>query len=900
MMRIQKAVFILIFLNILFAGKVERIDPGVPPTVAALRIPSGEIQIDGHLDDATWADAIFTSDFVQRDPDEGEDATEKTEFAIAYDDEYLYVAIMAYDSTPSGIRSILSRRDEMTPSDWVAVSVDSYSDYRTAFEFWLNPHGVKRDIRRFDDEMEDLNWDAIWEGKSQVTSKGWSAEFRIPFRELRFDDSASQSWGLQVGRHISRKNEDDFWRFWPKDEGGFVRHYGRLTELVNIPKQRRIYFSPYTTGQYSTADYLQTAVHPDNYNMAQKFGADMKVGISNNLTLDLTINPDFGQVEADPAELNLSAFESYFQEKRPFFVEGGNIFEFGLGFGDGDIGSNSLFYPRRMGQSPHHYPDEDYFEEKYGEEPYTDVPNSSAILAAGKLSGKTSSGLSVGIMEVVTAEEIATIQFENSPTQKEVAEPLTNYFAGRVQKDFRQGKSAIGAIGTWTHRNLTEDYLRESLHKDALTAGIDFRHIFNNDNFQVSGTVAASHVAGTTDAIWATQESSIHYFQRPDADHLQVDTTLTSLIGYAHKLVLEKIGGEHWRGASGVITMSPKFEANDIGFHPGVDRSMGFIWGQYREEEPGKVIRNYRLNINLFTMQTFAGPEETVGRGGNVNANATFLNYWNVGGGLWANVAVLQPIALWGGPALLRDPAQNMWLNLSTDHRKQVSFNFFGFNGSQPEGGVKWSGMNPGVTWRPSNIFSLDVSANYQYMLDTWAAWDDFGPLEDLESPTGEEYYLLATLEQYTVGTTIRFNLTLTPDLTIQYYGSPFVTAGKYSDDKIVIEEHARSRNFDDRFRILGEVESAYDGDQYTYDTDNNGITNFEIWNRDFNYKQFNSNLVIRWEYQTGSTVYLVWSQNMDNDIEDGSFNFASDMKNLFRQEKENVIMLKASYLLNL
>ena len=425
-MRTQAAVLIVSFLNILFAAKAERLDAGVPPTVKALRISSKNIQIDGRLDDAAWINAEFTANFVQRDPIQGETATEKTEFAVVYDDEYLYVAIMAYDSSTTGIRSILSRRDEMTPSDWVNISVDSYGDYRTAFEFWLNPQGVKRDIRRFDDEFEDVNWDAIWEGESQITNQGWSAEFKIPFRELRFDAGANQTWGLQVGRHISRKNEDDYWTFWPKEEGGHVRHYGRLTALTDIPKQRRIYVAPYTTGQYSTAKSLQTAVHPDNYDLVRNFGVDMKVGITNNLTLDLTINPDFGQVEADPAELNLSAFESYFEERRPFFVEGGNIFEFGLGFGDGGNGANSLFYPRRMGQSPQHYPDEDYYEEKFGEVPYTDVHNSSAILAAGKLSGKTSGGLSVGIMEVVTGEELAKIQFENSPTQWEIAEPLTN------------------------------------------------------------------------------------------------------------------------------------------------------------------------------------------------------------------------------------------------------------------------------------------------------------------------------------------------------------------------------------------------------------------------------------------------------------------------------------------
>ncbi|UCH11006.1 MAG: carbohydrate binding family 9 domain-containing protein, partial [Fidelibacterota bacterium] len=305
-MQIRGTLSLLLLITILSGGENKDIEiPDLPPSLEALRINS-HVRVDGYLEDEGWQQAQYASNFTQRDPLEGETATERTEFAILYDDEYLYVGIKAYDSDPDGIRSILSRRDEEIPSDWVHVSFDSYNDHRTAFEFWLNPLGVKRDLRRYDDENHDMNWDAIWEGKAAIQEDGWSAEFRIPFRELRFSNGENHAWGLQVYRYISRKNEDDFWSFWPKDETGWVRHYGRLNNLKDIPRQRRIYFAPYSTGRFAAAKDYKTPVHPETYDLGSNLGADLKVGITNNLTLDLTLNPDFGQVEADPAELNIS------------------------------------------------------------------------------------------------------------------------------------------------------------------------------------------------------------------------------------------------------------------------------------------------------------------------------------------------------------------------------------------------------------------------------------------------------------------------------------------------------------------------------------------------------------------------------------------------------------------
>lgn len=887
------------------ADAVDRLDPSTPRSLSALRIPAGKIQIDGSLDDPAWKETLFQSDFFQRDPIEGDPATERTEFAVLYDDEYLYVAVMAYDSDPNEIRSILSRRDERTPSDWVYVSFDSYGDFRTAFEFWLNPQGVKRDVRRFNDTDMDENWDAIWEGKAVITDNGWSAEYRIPFRELRFSDSQNQDWGLQVYRHISRKNEDDYWRFWAKEEDGYVRHFGRLTALSDIPKQRRIYLSPYSTGSYTSAKALETPVHTNSYDFGKNIGVDMKIGVTNNFTLDLTVNPDFGQVEADPAELNLTAFESFYPEKRPFFLEGSNIFNYALGFGDGGMGSTTLFYPRRIGRSPQSYPDY--------EEAYINSPRSTAILAAGKLSGKTADGWSVGIMNAVAAEEVATINFtDGRAAESEVVEPMTNYFVGRIQKDFNKGNTTVGGILTHIARDIGGDSFfglasdgnphLDGLRSGAITGGVDFRHKFADGNYEIEGSISATNVTGSAEAIENTQMSSVRYFQRPDAKHLGVDPTRTSLSGFASKLIFSKVRGKHVRGAAGYWATSPGFEPNDLGFMRSVDNHGGFVWAQYRENDPGKYIRSYSVNLNAWTGFTFSGFDERAVLGGNINGNLTFMNYWRMNAGRNINLPSLNLNALWGGPAMQGLMMKDLWWNINSDSRKAFSFGLNGWGGGDPDGIEKWSGLSPSMTWRPNNFFSLRMSTGYNTRHDEWTTWGGYGPLEDQQSATGETRYIMAEINSTTLSTTLRFDLTLSPTLSIQFYGSPFVTAGKYTNDKMVLEDMTRAEQFDDRFHIFTDAETSYDpvANEHYYDSDGDGITNFTVGNRDYNYKQFNSNLVVRWEYQTGSAIYLVWARNMSKGVEMGDFNLLKDLETLFNLDAENVLMLKASYLLNI
>lgn len=860
----------------------------LPKSLSALRVSTEIIVIDGHLDEQLWSSVIYNSDFIQRDPIDGDPASEKTEFAVLYDDEYLYVGIKAYSSNPATIKGIMSRRDEETPSDWLYVSLDSYNDNRTAFEFGLNPVSVKHDLRRYDDENRDSNWDALWEGQASVNDNGWTAEFKIPFRELRFDSNGEQNWGLQVNRFIAAKNEDSYWSHISKEEQGWVSHYGDLNGLKDIPKQRRIYITPYVTGQYSKANYFSNPVHPNSFNTAGNLGADMKIGLTNNLTMDISFNPDFGQVEADPANLNLSAFESYFPEKRPFFIEGGNIYNFSLGIGDGDGANTGLFYTRRIGRSPHEYASHD--------DGYETNPTSTSILAAGKLSGKTSSGWSIGVMNALASEEVGQVEFKNDSSYEEVVEPMTNYFVTRIQKDLFEGNTTIGGMLTATNRKIDTDNL-DWLHTDAYGGGIDINHRFLDGKYFLEAAFAGTDVLGSRNALLETQTGSAHYFQRPDATHLKVDSSRTNLQGYAHKFAVGKVGGEHIRFMLGEQSMSPGFEPNDIGYNRETDSKAYFFWGQYREEKPKKLLRYY-LNLNLWTGRDYG--TESPHYGGNVNAHFTFKNYWSYGFGINTNGPGWHRYALWGGPSLRMDRNFNFWNSFSSDNRKDLTFGLSAYRGGQTTGS-NYGGIDPYINWRPTNNFSMRLSLSYRMLDDNWSTWGDYEASVDSQSVDLRSDFLMADLYQETFSATLRLDFTLSPTLSLQFYGSPYVTAGHFYNFKRVADAHASE--WDDRYEEYTHGETTYDeeNDQYLIDSDMDGTTNYTVGNYDFNYKQFNSNLVLRWEYLPGSTLYVVWSNGLSDYIEgEGKMNFLSDTADMLKLDAENILMLKFSYLLNI
>lgn len=887
-MKLNKITFVIfVFLVPLSANSgLETISSMDNKRVAAVKL-NGLIMInDGILDEKVWESGEWFGGFHQRNPDEGKPATFKTEFKIVYDDKYLYIGARAYDPEPEKIIAILSRRDEYTESDWLYVSLDSYNDNRTAFEFGISAAGVLHDVRRYDDNNMDSDWDANWEGKAHIGEKSWTAEWRIPFSELRFTTSAEMEWGIQVYREMPRfDNELSVWNWWSNSEQGFVSRYGALNGLKNINAVNPVIVNPYVASQANISENLVSDVHADNYDILGNGGVEIRYSTPRGMTFTGTFNPDFGQVESDPANFNLTQFETYFSEKRPFFMEGANIFQFPLGFGDGGMGSNTLFYSRRIGRAPQGY--SNYADNKTNIA--TESPDLTKILGAGKITSKSTGGLTIGILNAVTAEEQSTIFYDDMSRDHSVVEPLTNYMVSRVQQDFNDGQTTIGGIFTAVNRRLDGTGI-DYLHSEAYTAGLDLNIEFLDRKYGFEGSLAYSNVLGDTAAIQQTQLSSARYFQRPDADHLNYNPQATSLSGYSLKGVFSKNEG-NIRGAAGVIGYSPGFEINDLGYLRTVDDISQFTWVQYRQWDKTRFFRNYRINFNQWGGWDYAGISKGVG--GNVNAWSTLHNSWNLGGGIGLNSGGMAPGFNRGGPALRTPSNTSLWANFNTDRRKVLSFAVSGnyFKNGDGETGF---GLSPALTWRARQNLQLSTRVGFNKFDGTWA-W-----VAEAEDEFGEKQYIWSGIEQTTVNITFRADWTINNELTIQYYAQPYLTAGRYFD--FLELSDPKAKKFDKRFSALGESITWNDEEGvYAVDRNMDGIEEYSFeGDADYNFKQFRSNLVLRWEYMTGSVLYLVWSQGFTDYEAFKPFAFSKDLNTLFGSDVDNTLMIKISYNLNL
>ena len=835
--------------------------------------------INGILDDEVWKEGSWVDDFTQNEPYNGKSATQRTEFKILFDDDNLYVGIKAFDSSPDSIVNRLTRRDD-ADGDLVGIFLDSFHDLRTAFLFGVSSSGVKYDqMYTNDGQNQDRSWDPNWWVKTSLNSEGWIAEMKIPFSQLRFEKNSGSVWGLNMARLYYRKNETDFWQHIPKDAPGLIHLFGELSGLEQIKPRKIFDVTPYAVAKTETFK-----AEPENpFRASGKLsklsgGIDAKIGVTNNMTMDLTINPDFGQVEADPSQVNLTAYETFFSEKRPFFIEGNNITNFGLGIGDGGIGNDNLFYSRRIGRRP-----QADLNLKDGWN--ARVPTNTTILGAAKLTGKTQNGLSIGIVEAMTAEEKAEIDTLGGRKLKTV-EPLTNYFIGRLQKDLKEGNTIIGGIFTSTNRVLDAN-LSNFMHKAAYTGGADFTQYFKNKNWMFNLNAAFSLVEGSRKAILNTKESSAHYFQRPDNNYTVLDTNRTSLAGSGGRMQIQKLNG-HWNFMSATLWKTPGFETNDLGYLREADQIISVLWAGYNQWEPKGIYKRFNLNSDFYTAYNMGG--DWIANGYEWNASMNFKNFWNAWTGGSLSTSSISTGILRGGPKMKLPGNISPRFGFSTDSRKKLVFDF-SFNGSRGLlNNSKNLSASVGLTYKPINYLSVTISPGFN---------KSFSDLQYVAKImyNGNDRYLFASIDQKTISTSFRINLNLSPNLTLQYWGQPFIATGKYYDHKYITDPMAS--NYRDRFHTFTRQEITSAGDQYNVDENADGITDYSFNKTDFNVREFLSNLVVRWEYSPGASVFLVWSQTRSSSTDAGNLNLFNDLGGLFNtsdNKPHNVFLVKFSY----
>ena len=833
---------------------------------------NGPPKLDGILDDGAWNQVEWTRDYIENEPDNGTAPSEQTKFKIVYDAKNLYIGVQCFDKDPDGIVKRLSRRDGFE-GDFVEFNIDSYNDDRTGFSFTITAAGVKGDEFISNNGNDwDSSWNPIWFVKTQINAEGWSAEMRIPLSQLRFGNLEEQVWGLQSTRRYFRNEERSLWQPVIPNAPGFVSEFGELRGIKGIKPQKQIEIQPYLLGQLDT--YLKEEGNPfrDGSDLTGTGGIDAKIGITNDLTLDLTINPDFGQVDADPGAISLDGFEIFFQERRPFFVENKNIFDFSFA-GNQD----NLFFSRRIGRSPQGSPFGDNTK-------YADAPINSTILGAAKFSGKTKNGWSVGLLESVTAREFAKTIDSVGSKGETLVEPLSNYLVGRIQKDFNDRNSFIGGIFTATNRQLDDNL--DFLHKSAYSSGIDFNHNWKERKYYIEGDVVMSQVNGSEEAITNTQQSLTHLFQRVDAGHVSVDTTKTSLTGTGGKFEIGKGGGGDWRYNVGGNWRSPELELNDIGFLRQADEIRQYANVRRFFNKPTSWYRRGNIGLNEFSSFDFEGNYNRIQY--ELNGFFNYKNNWWSEFGAAHKPRIYSNTVLRGGPRW-RWSDENFWYLFSgTDQRKKLSMTLGYVNSRAAQDNFSLDRVEVRFRYQPLDALSISLNTEYetnpnktQYVTES--------------NFNGTPRYITSEIDFETLSATLRINYTINPNLTIQYYGQPFIAKGKYSNFNYVNDPLAKELG--ERVQLYDNQQISFLDDSYLVDEDRDGNTDYSFGKPDFAFAQYRSNLVVRWEYIPGSEIFLVWSQGITGFDDNGEASFNSIVDNqILKQRPQNTFLIKATY----
>jgi hypothetical protein len=836
------------------------------------------------------------TEFWQIDPDEGAPVSERTEVRFLYDDESLYVGAWLFD-TDGQLVTRLSRRDTGIPDvDLFAVHLDSYHSHRSSNRFTISALGTIRDIQAGPGlplTGGDQSWNPVWDYRTTITDEGWFVELRVPFSQLRFSQADEQVWGLQLERKIRPQQENALWAFTQKTDPLGQLNFGHLVGIKGVRPGRKLELLPYAGG---SAEYINVPQSP-NATFTNPFrsgrdyfgnaGLDLKYRLTTNLTLDGTVNPDFGQVEVDPAVINLTAFETRFQERRPFFVEGAEIFTFGE-----DVAQ--IFYSRRIGRPPQgRVP---------GEAVYNLTPTTTTILGAGKLSGKTQSGWSLAFLNAVAAREETDWRDAQNVGHTIDVEPLTNYFAGRARKDMRAGQTYLGTLVTAVHRDLAGSPLEGSLHASAYSAGVDFSHDFGNRAWHMSASFSPSYVTGSTGALIATQRLSSRYYQRPDADYLELDSAATSLFGYSAQAGIEKQNGR-WRAELAASAISPGYEVNDLGFQTTADRLNVRGGFAYEQTRPGPLFRSWNLRTNYDYAWSYG--QDLIVSSNTLQGQAQLPNFATVVGRFTVNHSKLNQRLTRGGP-LSRDPrGYSASLNYNTVNQARVSARS-GAEWGWDDSGAWQRSFNVGANIRVGEKFEAQVTPTFTQSRSTAQYITSVG--DATATRTFGRRYLFADLDQTTFSIDARLNITLSPRVTMEIFAQPLLGSGDYLN----VKELRAPSTFD--FNVFGSdagtISEVEGGRRYEIDPDGIGpARTFRVDNRDFNTRSLRANAVFRWEWRPGSTLFLVWQQNREgsstaSDPDDpftrvGNFRLGRDAGDLFQAESDNIFMVKLSYWLN-
>lgn len=805
--------------------------------------------IDARDDDAVWATAPVISAFQEWRPTEGKAPRFRTEARIAYDPANLYAFVRALDPHPDSIKHLLERRDSFTPSDMIWVWVDSFHDRRTGYEFGVNAAGVKMDLAVYNDGNEDSAWDGVWDVATRTDSVGWAAEFRIPLSQMHYPRDRTHSFGIMIGRDVHRHSERYSWPLLRASRTGFVSQYGTLHGMNDLETPRRLEAMPYAVAR-NASKIIDNAFDRGS---DLEIGGDVKYRIASNLTLDATVNPDFGQVEADPAVLNLTAYESFFDERRPFFVAGRGQFRFDVNCNDVNCSGEGLYYSRRIGRTPE-------LAGIYGD---TVPPQPVTIIGAAKLLGRLPGGLTVGVLDAVTRR----VANRGDTTYS----PATNFAVVRATQDLRGGNSTLGAIFTAVNRNAdawTSPYLSSS----AYAAAVDFRHRLFNNGYEISGSLDRSRVQGSRAAMLGLQTNGVHQFQRPDAA-LPLDSARTVLEGDAEELKFGKIAGQHLMFQTAIQRRSPGFEINDVGFLRRADQTSWSTWVGLFDRSARKYYNRFQLNNNWWQYWTTDGlPLEAAY---NTNLHITFKNNWgwHMGGTLGQLGTTYDDRAARGGPAVRQDPYFAPWFFINGDNRRAVipfvNVNYYRGSGGRTR---SWS-INPELEFKAMGRFSSGVSLRWQHN-ETDNQW--YGNFNDANG----RHYTFAHLDQTTTSVTARLNYTFTPNVSLQTYLQPFVSKGTYSNVR-QLSATPRAAEYEDRY-------APYLNPDVTDDPGG------------FNFKQLQSNVVFRWEYRPGSTLFMVWNQGRQGSGPlAGDNGFSGDVRDLFGLHPANTFLVKMSYWFN-